>query len=42
VNGIGVLRDPSAPKVNAYQATPGYSLAVGLGTVNITNLLQSY
>jgi hypothetical protein len=33
VNGKGVY---------AYPAKPGYSLATGLGSVNVTNLLYSY
>ena len=40
--GIGVLRNPDAPTVDAYPATVGYSLAVGLGSVNVTNLLAAY
>jgi subtilase family serine protease len=41
--GIGVLTAKVSGKgVFAYPATPGYSLATGLGTVNVTNLLYSY
>ena len=40
--GIGVLRNPDAPSVDAYPATVGYSLAVGLGSVNVTNLVTAY
>ena len=40
--GIGVLRSPNFPSVNAFPATPGYSLATGLGSVNVTNLLYNY
>jgi subtilase family serine protease len=41
--GIGVLRTQVDGKsVVAYPATPGYSLATGLGTVNVTNLLYNY
>ncbi len=40
--GIGVLRSPNFPSVNAYPAQPGYSLATGLGSVNVTNLLYNY
>jgi len=41
--GIGVLTAKVNGKgVYAYPATPGYSLATGLGTVNVTNLLYSY
>ena len=37
--GVGVLSaSTKAPYVNAFPAGPGYSLAVGLGTVNVTNL----
>jgi hypothetical protein len=41
--GIGVLTamigGTTAP---AYGTQPGYSLATGLGTVNVTNLLYNY
>jgi hypothetical protein len=41
--GIGVLEAHiNARGVVAYPAQPGYSLATGLGTVNVTNLLYSY
>ncbi len=40
--GIGVLRNPDAPSVDAYPAQPGYSLATGLGSVNVTNLVIAY
>ncbi len=40
--GIGVLRSPNFPTVDAYPAKPGYSLATGLGSVNVLNLLYSY
>ena len=40
--GIGVLRSPNFPTVNAFPAQPGYSLATGLGSVNVTNLLYNY
>ena len=41
--GIGVLSaNPGKGEINAYPATPGYSLATGLGTVNATNLLYNY
>jgi hypothetical protein len=41
--GIGVLATTVNGKaVYAYPATPGYSLATGLGSVNVTNLLYSY
>ncbi len=41
-HGIGVLRSPSFPTVDAYPAGPGYNLATGLGTVNVTNLLYNF
>jgi subtilase family serine protease len=41
--GIGVLKATVGGKsIVAYPAQPGYSLATGLGTVNVTNLLYSY
>lgn len=41
--GIGVLSTTIGKhRVLAYPAHPGYSLATGLGTVNVTNLLYSY
>ncbi len=43
--GIGVLRNSNAadfPTADAYPATVGYSLAVGLGSVNVTNLITAY
>jgi subtilase family serine protease len=41
--GIGLLRTTVAGKAQfAYYAHPGYSLATGLGTVNVTNLLYNY
>ena len=41
--GIGVLTAPIGGKtVPAYPAQPGYSLATGLGSVNVTNLLYNY
>jgi len=42
VEGVGVLRNPDAPSVDAYPAQPGYSLATGLGSVNVTNLVIAY
>jgi subtilase family serine protease len=42
-NGVGVLTATVNGKgVYAYPATKGYSLATGLGSVNVTNLLYSY
>jgi subtilase family serine protease len=41
--GIGVIRTTVAGKGQyAYPAQPGYSLATGLGSVNVTNLLYSF
>lgn len=41
--GIGVLKTVvGGAKVTAYPAQSGYSLATGLGTVNVTNLLYAY
>jgi len=40
--GIGTLRNSDAPTVDAYPAQKGYSLATGLGSVNVTNLVTSY
>jgi len=39
--GAGILQNPSLTTKGAYPAQPGYSLAVGLGTVNVTNLVVS-
>jgi subtilase family serine protease len=42
-NGIGVLStNPGTHEIDAFPATPGYSLATGLGTVNATNLVLNY
>jgi subtilase family serine protease len=41
--GLGVLSEnPGKDEVDAFVAHPGYSLATGLGTVNVTNLLSAY
>ncbi len=40
--GIGVLRNDALPGKDAYPAGKGYSLATGLGSVNVTNLLSAY
>jgi len=40
--GLGTLRNEDAPSVDAYPAQPGYSLATGLGSVNVTNLVIAY
>jgi subtilase family serine protease len=41
--GIGVLaKTVDGTGAFAYQTHPGYSLATGLGTVNVTNLLYNY
>jgi len=43
VFNVGVLAEPNAKAVvNAYPATPGYNLATGLGSVNVTQLLYNY
>lgn len=40
--GAGILYNPAlSTKETAYPARPGYSLAAGLGTVNVTNLVVS-
>jgi subtilase family serine protease len=42
-NGIGILAiKPGSGEGLAYLAGPGYSVATGLGTVNVTNLLYNY
>ncbi len=40
--GVGVLRSPNYPTVNAFPAHSGYDLATGLGSVNVANLLYNY
>ena len=43
VDGVGVLSaNPGKSEVNAYPAAPGYNLATGLGSLNVTNLLYNY
>ena len=42
VLGIGVLRGADYPTADAYPATSGYSLATGLGSVNVANLVAAY
>ena len=39
--GAGILHNPDVTAKEAYPAQLGYSLAVGLGTVNVTNLVTS-
>ncbi len=39
--GAGILYNPAVTPKEAYPAQLGYSLAVGLGTVNVTNLVIS-
>jgi len=39
--GAGILYNRAVSEDEAYPAQQGYSLAVGLGTVNITNLISS-
>jgi len=42
-NGIGFLSAQGGHSANpAYLATPGYSMATGLGSVNATNLIYNY
>ncbi len=40
--GVGILSTTATTAGAAFPSTPGYDLATGLGTVNITNLLESY
>ncbi len=40
--GIGVLRGKDYPNQDAYPAIDGYSLATGLGSVNVANLIAAY
>ena len=40
--GIGVLRGKDYPDQDAYPAGNGYSLATGLGSVNVANLIAAY
>jgi len=40
--GVGVLSSSTATEEIAYPAHPGWSFAVGLGTLDIANLLYSY
>lgn len=39
--GAGILYNKEVTPMEAYPAQKGYSLAVGLGTVNVTNLVSS-
>ena len=39
--GAGILYNPAVTHQEAYTEQQGYSLAVGLGTVNVTNLVAS-
>lgn len=42
-NGVPVLTKPgSTPAVPAWTAGPGYDLATGLGSVNVTNLINKW
>jgi hypothetical protein len=42
-NGIGILSAQDGHSATpAYLATPGYSMATGLGSVNVTNLIYNY
>ncbi len=40
--GVGVLRGKDYPTQNAYPAGAGYSMATGLGSVNVANLIAAY
>jgi len=40
---VGILTEQPGPaEAEAYRARPGYSLANGLGTVNVLNLIAAY
>jgi Pro-kumamolisin, activation domain/Bacterial Ig-like domain (group 3) len=41
-NQYGVLVDPAHPSNPAWMTTPGYDLATGLGSLNVTNLLAAW
>ncbi len=41
-HGLGVLSSTTSKLTPAFPATQGYDLATGLGTVNVTNLLENY
>ncbi len=41
-HGLGVLSSTTSKLTPAFPATAGYDLATGLGTVNVTNLLENY
>ncbi len=41
-NGYGVLSSDFTNEIDSFPAAPGYSLATGLGSVNVLNLLYSY
>jgi subtilase family serine protease len=41
-NGVGVLTNKSVSSGAAYHGFLGYSLATGLGTVNVTNFVYNY
>jgi hypothetical protein len=41
-NGYGVLVDPNNPTNPAWETTPGYDLASGLGSVNANNLVNAW
>jgi hypothetical protein len=41
-NQFGVLVDPNHPTTPAWTTTPGYDLATGLGSVNVTNLVNKW
>jgi len=40
--GYGILVDPANNSLPAWMTTPGYDLATGLGSVNVTNLVNQW
>jgi hypothetical protein len=40
--GYGILVDPANNSLPAWMTTPGYDLATGLGSVNVTNLVKQW
>ena len=41
-NSYGILVDPANNTLPAWMTTPGYDLATGLGSVNVTNLVNQW
>ena len=41
-NGYGILVDPTNSSLPAWMTAPGYDLATGLGSVNVTNLVNQW